>query len=370
MSEKKEIKVQVVCVTYNQKEYIKEALDSFIMQKTNFGYEVLVGDDGSTDGTSEIVAEYAKKYPDIIKHIKRSSNIGALENFMDICDRVTSKYAAFCDGDDFWTNENKLQKQYDFMESNNDVNICAHKTKIQADKEWSLYDYYAKQDFIQPNEDNIPSKNRLILSDIVYEWPHTSSLFIRWNNIEIPANLKTDGFIGDMPMILLHMGQGHLYILNEVMSVYRRGVSGVFNNKISMDDHFLNTRLEYFKILTTCIDYYIKHYDSFCINKLQGRLWTEAKNYANAIIGNDRWDLLTSLEKQYPEVYQMTKNLFYGFNIRLNQVNILGKENADLLNNRKILKILNPFISFIRNIKNIVFKMFRFCKSIRHMLQK
>ena len=360
MSEKKEIKVQVVCVTYNQKEYIKEALDSFIMQKTNFGYEVLVGDDGSTDGTSEIVAEYAKKYPDIIKHIKRSSNIGALENFMDICDRVTSKYAAFCDGDDFWTNENKLQKQYDFMESNNDVNICAHKTKIQADKEWSLYNYYAKQDFIQPNEDNIPSKNRLILSDIVYEWPHTSSLFIRWNNIEIPANLKTDGFIGDMPMIFLHMGQGHLYILNEVMSVYRRGVSGVFNNKTSMDDHFLNTRLEYFKILTTCIDYYIKHYDSFCINKLQGRLWTEAKNYANAIIGNDRWDLLTSLEKQYPEVYQMTKNLFYGFNIRLNQVNILGKENADLLNNRKILKILNPFISFIRNIKNIVFKMFRF----------
>ena len=109
---------------------------------------------------------------------------------MDICDRVTSKYAAFCDGDDFWTNENKLQKQYDFMESNNDVNICAHKTKIQADKEWSLYDYYAKQDFIQPNEDNIPSKNRLILSDIVYEWPHTSSLFIRWNNIEIPANLR------------------------------------------------------------------------------------------------------------------------------------------------------------------------------------
>ena len=61
-------------------------------------------------------------------------------------------------------------------------------------------------------------------------------------------------------MIFLHMGQGHLYILNEVMSVYRRGVSGVFNNKTSMDDHFLNTRLEYFKILTTCIDYYIKHY--------------------------------------------------------------------------------------------------------------
>lgn len=158
MNENKDVKVQVVCVTYNQKDYIEEALKSFVMQKTNFGFEVLVGDDCSTDGTSEIVAAYAQKYPDIIKHIRRTPNMGPLENFMDLCDRVTSKYAAFCDGDDFWTDENKLQKQYDFMESNENVNICAHKTKIQADETWALYNYYAKQDFIQPNEKKVPSK--------------------------------------------------------------------------------------------------------------------------------------------------------------------------------------------------------------------
>ncbi len=368
VEENKDIKVQVVCVTYNQKDYIGEALESFVMQKTNFAFEVLVGDDCSTDGTSEIVAEYAKKYPNIIKHIKRTPNMGALENFMDLCDRVTSKYVAFCDGDDFWIDENKLQKQYDFMEANKDVNICCHKTKIQADKDWALYDYYAKQDFIIPSKKKISLKKKLILSDITYEWPHTSSLFIRWdNNIKIPDNLKKDGVFGDIPIIFLYLGQGYIYILNEVMSVYRRGVSGVTNNRISIDNQFLKTRLEYFKILTTCIDYYQKHYDGFCVDALQGRLWTEIKNYLWIIIKNDRWDLLVKLEDTYPELYQMAKNLLSEYNLRLTLLSILGKPNADLLRNRRMLKILKPFISLVRinrtmihRIMNIVLKLFRF----------
>ena len=131
MSEKKEIKVQVVCVTYNQKEYIKEALDSFIMQKTNFGYEVLVGDDGSTDGTSEIVAEYAKKYPDIIKPIFHSHNTGSYQNLLDAASACKGKYVAMCDGDEYWTDENKLQKQADFMDTHKDCSICFHTVLIK-----------------------------------------------------------------------------------------------------------------------------------------------------------------------------------------------------------------------------------------------
>lgn len=353
MSENKDIKVQVVCVTYNQKDYIGEALESFVTQKTNFSFEVLVGDDGSTDGTSDIVAEYAKKYPNIIKHFKRTPNMGPLENFMDLCDRVTSKYAAFCDGDDFWIDENKLQKQYDFMEKNEDVNICCHKTRIQADEDWALYEYYAKHDFIQPQEKNISSKKKLILSNIIYEWPHTSSLFIRWNNIEIPEILKKDGLIGDMPLIFLHLGEGYLYVLKDVMSVYRRGESGVFNNKTSIDDHFLKTRIEYFKILTTCIDYYKKNYNNFCVNSLEGRLWTEIRNYIGAIIKNDRWDLLIDLENKYPDVYQKVKNLLNEYNLRLTLLNVLGKQNANLLRNRRVLKVLKPIISITRIIRNM-----------------
>lgn len=368
MSNTKEVKVQIVCVTYNQKDYIKEALDSFIMQKTNFAFEVLIGDDCSTDGTSEIVAEYAKKHPNIIKHFRRTPNMGPLENFMDLCDRVTAKYAAFCDGDDFWTDENKLQKQYDFMERNEDVNICCHRTKIQANEDWSLYSFYAKQDFIIPNGKKAPSNKKLIVSNIIYEYPHTSSLFIRWNkNVRIPENLKSNGVSGDIPIILLYLGQGYIYISSEVMSVYRRGKSGVINNNISMDNHFLKTRLEHFKVLTTCIDYFKKHYDGFCVGALQDRLWTEIKNYLMTIIKNDRWDLLIELENNYPEVYQMTKNLLNEYNMRLTLLSVLGKQNADLLRNRRILKILKPFISLVRiiintkhRITNILFKISRF----------
>ena len=87
--------VQIICVTYNQKDYISDALNSFLMQKTNFEFEVLVGDDCSTDGTSEIVAQYSKKYPDIIKHIRRQQNMGCLANFMDLCEKASAGYAVF-----------------------------------------------------------------------------------------------------------------------------------------------------------------------------------------------------------------------------------------------------------------------------------
>ncbi len=367
MSENKEVKVQIVCVTYNQKDYIEEAIKSFLMQKTNFAFEVLIGDDCSTDGTSEIVAEYANKHPNIIKHFRRTPNMGPLENFMDLCDRVTAKYAAFCDGDDFWTDENKLQKQYDFMEKNNDVNICTHKTKILADEGWALYEHYEKQNFLIPNEKTIPSNKKLILSDIVYEWPHTSSFFIRWNNIKIPENLKKNGVIGDMPTIFLRIGQGYLYKLDDISSVYRRGVSGVFNNNNSMDDLFLKTRPEYFKILTTCIDFYEQHYDGFCVSALQGRLWTEINNYISAIIKNDKWELLIELEDTYPAIYQMAKNLLGEYKARLSFLNVLGKPNADLLRERRILKLLKPFISILRILKvskhgimNVILKVSRF----------
>lgn len=368
MSNTKKVKVQIVCVTYNQKDYIKEALDSFIMQKTNFDFEVLIGDDCSTDGTSEIVEEYVNKYPDIIKHFRRNPNMGPLENFMDLCDRVTAKYAAFCDGDDFWTDENKLQKQYDFMERNEDVNICCHRTKIQANEDWSLYSFYAKQDFIIPNGKKAPSNKKLIVSNIIYEYPHTSSLFIRWNkNVRIPENLKSNGVSGDIPIILLYLGQGYIYISSEVMSVYRRGKSGVINNNISMDNHFLKTRLEYFKVLTTCIDYFKKHYDGFCVGALQGRLWTEISNYMTSIIKNDRWELLIELEDTYPAIYQMAKNLLGEYKARLTFLNVLGKPNANLLRERKILKLLKPFISILRILKvskhrimNVILKVSRF----------
>lgn len=124
-----EIKVSIICNTYNHASYIRDALDGFIMQKTNFAYEVLVHDDASTDGTQDIIREYEEKYPETIKPVYQKENqysqkipYAKLYQYP----RVKGKYIAFCEGDDYWTDEYKLQKQYDALESHPEVDMCAH----------------------------------------------------------------------------------------------------------------------------------------------------------------------------------------------------------------------------------------------------
>jgi len=353
--ESSDVKVQVICVTYNQKDYIKEALDSFLMQKTNFKYEVLVGDDCSTDGTSEIVTEYAQKYPEIIKHIKREQNIGCLANFMDLCERVTAPYAAFCDGDDYWTDENKLQKQFDFMEENEDVNICAHRILLKGkDNNWGLYEWYSKQKdpFITPQRKNVELNKKLTINEIAKEWLQMSSLFIRWNKINYPDWAK-EGTIGDMTIEFLHLGNKNLYIFDNIMSVWRQGSGGVFAFSPNKNLHFLNTRLEYIKIINGTIKYFKQYFPETNINKLEDRLWTEIINYTDAIIKTDSWDKLLELKEQYPDIYEKTRNLLSEYKNRLKQLRVLGKKRADLLRKNSVLKIIKPIIGIIYRTKKI-----------------
>ena len=120
-----EILVSISCITYNHAPFIRQCLDSLLMQKTNFAFEVLIHDDCSTDGTAEIIREYEVKYPDIIKPIYEEENQyqqgkpsgSSIWNFP----RARGKYIAMCEGDDFWIDQFKLQKQVDILETNPDV---------------------------------------------------------------------------------------------------------------------------------------------------------------------------------------------------------------------------------------------------------
>lgn len=123
------IEVSIICNTYNQKDYIADALKGFVEQETTFKFEILVHDDASTDGTTEIIKEFALKYPEIIKPIyqeenKYSKDIPITETFQ--YPRVRGKYIAFCEGDDYWIDSNKLQKQYEAMEAHPEIDMCAH----------------------------------------------------------------------------------------------------------------------------------------------------------------------------------------------------------------------------------------------------
>lgn len=123
----REIVVSVSCLTYNHAPFIRQCLDGFMMQKTDFAFEVLIHDDASTDGTTEIIKEYEARYPDVIKPIYEEENQwvkgrrgSAVFNFP----RARGKYIALCEGDDYWTDPLKLQKQVDFLERNVDVTMC------------------------------------------------------------------------------------------------------------------------------------------------------------------------------------------------------------------------------------------------------
>lgn len=124
----KNIEVSIICNTYNHEDYIGDALESFIKQKTNFQFEILVHDDASTDRTPEIVKTYASKFPELVKPIYEEFNQysirpGIVSEMQSA--RVKGKYIAICEGDDYWIDDYKLQKQYDLLENNQKIDICA-----------------------------------------------------------------------------------------------------------------------------------------------------------------------------------------------------------------------------------------------------
>src|SRR5690606_35489744 len=122
--------LSICSLTYNHKKFIKKALDGMLMQQTNFSFEVLVNDDASTDGTTEILEAYQQKYPGIIKPVFHKENqyskgIRGLyaRNLFPL---AKGKFIALCEGDDYWTDKNKLQKQVDFLENNSAYTLCGH----------------------------------------------------------------------------------------------------------------------------------------------------------------------------------------------------------------------------------------------------
>lgn len=228
-------KLTVLCITYNHKKFIRETLEGFVCQKTNFPFEVIIGDDGSTDGAPDIIREYAQKYPDIIKPVLRQQNLGAEKNFRDIAARVKSEYVAICEGDDYWTNENKLQKQVDFLDTNPDFSICFHTVRCS-------YDNGSQSDYIYPCEKERFNKTVLNLDDLlVNNFIQTNSVVYRWRFNESETfedSLPYDILPGDWYISLLHAQKGEIGFINQTMSVYRKHENSMWWDNYNQSDEF------------------------------------------------------------------------------------------------------------------------------------
>ncbi|MDY6331084.1 MAG: glycosyltransferase family 2 protein [Fibrobacter sp.] len=211
--------VSVWCIAFNHVRYIAQALDSFLMQITNFPFEIIVHDDASTDGTTDIIREYERKFPRIVKPIYETENQyskkdGSLRRIVDGFCR--GKYCASCEGDDYWTCSDKLQKQVDFLENHTEYIACAHNTLvIEMDGR--------KKDYVMhPPKDTI-----LSISDLKERW-HASSLMYQ-NDLRTknwPTFMLCSPAPGDVKFAALLKSFGPIYRFGEVMSAYRHGTPG------------------------------------------------------------------------------------------------------------------------------------------------
>ena len=216
--------VSICCITYNHAPYIRQCLDGFLMQKTNFKYEIVIHDDCSTDGTTEIIKEYAFKYPDIFVPLYEDENQyskgvrGISAKF--VYPKARGKYIALCEGDDYWIDENKLQIQVDFLERNPEYTMCFH----------NAIEHY--EDGSVPDKEFSQVENRDYSGiEFFKHWiVPTASVVIRKVVIEnqFYNNLKNDPdlLFGDTPLFLTASKFGKVYGSSIVMAVYRRQENG------------------------------------------------------------------------------------------------------------------------------------------------
>lgn len=218
--------VSVHMITYNHEQYIADAIEGVLKQQVNFSIELIISNDCSTDNTHVIVERYAKQYPDLIKYINREKNIGSIVNFLDTFTFCKGKYIAICEGDDYWTDPFKLQKQVDFMEANPDCSMCFHHYKIE-------YLKGSQNDSIEGSK--IVGVKKFSSEEIIgRKYVRTVTVLFRAIIINPIPEWFFKAPYGDYPLQLVCAHNGKTgYLGGEPMSVYRRGVLGAWSEKQS-----------------------------------------------------------------------------------------------------------------------------------------
>lgn len=214
--------VSICMITYNHEKYLKQAIDGVLGQKTNFEIELVIANDNSPDNTDAIIQEYIRSNPNgnKIKYIHNPVNIGMMPNFINALENCAGRYVAMCEGDDYWTDEFKLQKQVDFLEKNKEYAMCFHKVSVETSGVIS--------------EDNITleSPNKTTIKDLANgNYIHTCSVMYR-NRLfkNFPRYFKKSP-IGDYYLHMLNSLYGDIYRLDDNMAVYRVHQTSYWSSK-------------------------------------------------------------------------------------------------------------------------------------------
>lgn len=224
--EQTDVLVTIICIVFNHGKYLKETIEGFLMQKCNFKFNVYIQDDCSTDNSREIIKEYERRYPKIIKGFYLDTNIYSqgISPLFNLLEKVDSDYVAICEGDDYWIDEYKLQKQINFLQSNSDY-IATYHNVLVVDDDSKVYKetneimpLYVSHDFTIENiEKNLLCCSQtasLVFKNFWKEWDKRRKKIF----LECQAN-------GDIKLNVVLLLLGKIYFLEDIMSCYRKSYS-------------------------------------------------------------------------------------------------------------------------------------------------
>lgn len=202
----------VAIITYNQEKYISQTLDSILQQEHSFKYEIVIGDDCSTDETQEIIKKYAEKYPDIIKPIFNNPNLGIIKNYFNVINHCSGKYIMECAGDDFWL-PGKVEKQIKFMETHPDIGMCYGQAREWIEEKNSFGEklFGSKKETIDSllKGNNIPALTVCFRNNLIKAY------------IEEVSPLRKNWKMEDYPQWLWFSLRSKIFFLEDILGVYR-----------------------------------------------------------------------------------------------------------------------------------------------------
>ncbi len=209
-------KVSVVSITYNHEAFIREALDGFVAQNTDFPVEMIVADDASTDRTPAIIQEYADRHPHLFRPILRPKNIGVHANFVNTLSAARGEYVALCEGDDYWTDPRKLAKQVELLDEHPEIAVCFHPVRVIHDDGTPPAEFPPTKWRRDLSLDALIARNFIQTNSVVYRRQQSYD--------DIPPDIMPI----DWYLHVRHAVNGGIAMLPETMAVYRRHPQGIW----------------------------------------------------------------------------------------------------------------------------------------------